>query len=593
MKLIDLKQHSLCYVMLFLFFTASFCSCKKADVKPSENVVERFLKLPANASPQLIRVTEDLRKKEKEHPFIEQFVATVGYPLWEYAKIAKPKTKNNFLAREDGEPEEIMEVPVVPNLAEYVNGILKIKLDVEILYKLLERTAYESYGFDKDPNRATLNADDLVKKIMSFEKLIWSQDVYQIKDNRLFDYWPAGFTKPGSFYMRSTITIDGIIIITVYGDCPELPHGEVVGVAPGESIDDTPIDKKCPLWTIIIEDEPWDGGGGGGDDGGWGGSPGPGGVGGIAAWSGNGGGGGSSSGTPEEPCNPDFKWIRLEVRNSQLFNPCLQQVINISAPNFIPDSYAEFGNLDQPDNTPDKAIIDNGITVEDTQDPQQQQSNHLLGKTTDRQNTEDLEYGTNDNFTGLDLTDFDESNDGLFGIMTELFDFCSTYDLEDVGHDMIGKFRTNTTVDYYYSDNRLNQAVRNSSDLINFLKEFGKALVPEVQRLGNVVSVPTIEMEETRPVFNGAYNKFNGLQILINDTELTEIRYINSRNSGNQWEVEVEVTIYDHFGLDRADAIAYQIYHRGFPAWWMLQHLRNFVPYKTKVVVYKTLKFSI
>ncbi len=273
----------------------------------------------------MLRTIEDLRKKNEANPFIERFVAKAGYPLWQYARIEKAKSRNNDLAR-DMELAEILEVPVVPSLAEYVNGILQIKLDIEILYKLLEKSAYESYGFDNDPARATPNANDFVSKIMSYEKEIWQQDIYQIKDNRLFDHWPAGTAKPASFYLRSTITPDGITIINAYEECwiPNPLNPE--GLTPGEN-GNWGHTGMCLIWTVIIDDDPIPGWGAGNWEGWSGVGPGNGTTTGIAGWSNSDGSSaaGGSSGASEAPCNPDFKWLRLEVINSQLFNPCLNQ----------------------------------------------------------------------------------------------------------------------------------------------------------------------------------------------------------------------------------------------------------------------------
>ena len=51
----------------------------------------------------------------------------------------------------------------------------------------------------------------------------------------------------------------------------------------------------------------------------------------------------------------------------------------------------------------------------------------------------------------------------------------------------------------------------------------------------------------------------------------------------------VEVTIFDHFGVDKKDALGKQHIHGGFTAWWLLQHKRGKVPFITKVVIRKTI----
>ena len=82
-------------------------------------------------------------------------------------------------------------------------------------------------------------------------------------------------------------------------------------------------------------------------------------------------------------------------------------------------------------------------------------------------------------------------------------------------------------------------------------------------------------------------NKLTGLQILINDTEQTQIKLLNFQiDPATQiWVADIEVTIYDHFGLDKHDALVYQGNHRAFAAWWILQHKRNYKPFTTKIVV--------
>ncbi len=325
-----------------LFFVAIFYSCKKVDIRPSsEKIVERFLKLPENASPQLNRIIEDLKAKEKEHSFIEQFVAEVGYPLWQYAEIKRAKPNGNFLAREAG--EEIVEIPVVLDEKEFVNALLEVKLDVEILYKLFEGVNWANYGFDKE---AAINADKIVAKMMQYEKVIWSSQVFKIDDNRLFDYWPAGDEKPSSFFIElQTNPVNNDKVMYVYGDCeggntgggdtgggdngdgndwtyanggqvtgfsPDKPYTWTEPNSPGSPGSPPSGPKPICLTDIIhIEENP----------------PGSSGWSSTIISSGGSNGGGSSGG--DGPCTP-FPWAGLGIRGSgplyALFNPCFEEV---------------------------------------------------------------------------------------------------------------------------------------------------------------------------------------------------------------------------------------------------------------------------
>ena len=131
--------------------------------------------------------------------------------------------------------------------------------------------------------------------------------------------------------------------------------------------------------------------------------------------------------------------------------------------------------------------------------------------------------------------------------------------------------------------------------MINFMTTFGSAFKKKlILANGNVDNVDKIEMGNTRPIFNSFYYKFHGQQILINDTELTEIQLDGFELSPTRtWEAYFTFTIYDHFGLDKNDALSYQGYNQGFADWWLLQHKRGFVPFITKIVVRKKISGNL
>ena len=149
--------------------------------------------------------------------------------------------------------------------------------------------------------------------------------------------------------------------------------------------------------------------------------------------------------------------------------------------------------------------------------------------------------------------------------------------------------RTNTAPSTVFENPVLNQKVEYSAAFVNFLKLFGNRLKDRlIGKQGNINDVSEIDMGKARPIFNGFFNMTNGLQILINDTEYTEIELDEFHLDINgKWTADVTVVIYDHFGLDKLDALVYQNKHHGFADWWLLQHTRGFVPYTTKITVRK------
>lgn len=244
-------------------------------------------------------------------------------------------------------------------------------------------------------------------------------------------------------------------------------------------------------------------------------------------------------------------------------------------------------------NVPDKPVINNGVDVGDISPTTPPSANsRLIAKTQNRGNTEDMQHGTNGNTTGITNTFLLQCPDWFLfekmrGLLTTFSAFNSN--LRSVGNAMIDKFQQKTGGTY--SNSSLNNEVSASSDLSNFLKKFGEELNSRLKNSGgNINSISPIDLS-TRPVFNGLYNKFHGLTILLNDTEYTEIQLDNFSidNLGN-WSADVTVIIHDHFGLDKHDALEYQGWHDGFAAWWILQNTRDYVPFETIVTVRKNLK---
>ncbi|MEO8174772.1 MAG: DUF3289 family protein, partial [Sediminibacterium sp.] len=314
-------------------------------------------------------------------------------------------------------------------------------------------------------------------------------------------------------------------------------------------------------------------------------------------WSPGGTVGGSGGSTPPDPCGGSGGGG--QIPESVGLKPQNQPKVSVSEcdpnPNqgwVSPNSYynpnTPFDYLNDPVDAPDDPIIENGVNISDNFNPPNN-NGRLIGRSPSRGNIEDMQHGTNGDPTGifppylLGLTD-----NQLFNDMTRLVHMTSMGDLETVGDDMIQRFRNKTGGQY--SNPTLNLRVSQSSALLNYLKIFGGKLKTALQASGgNINNISAIDLTN-RPVFNGLKNKFSGLQILINDTESTDIQLENfTIDASGNWTAEVLVTIHDHFGVDKHDALAYQSSDTGFASWWLLQHTRDYVPFETVITVRKTI----
>jgi ferredoxin len=176
-------------------------------------------------------------------------------------------------------------------------------------------------------------------------------------------------------------------------------------------------------------------------------------------------------------------------------------------PVFDPNNpYLDLNNII---NVADDQIINNGVFVNDYTDPSS--TPKLIAKTAPRNNTEDMLHGFNGDVSGILPTFLINKTEGeLFNWMEDLFDICTTFDneLKSTGNKMINRFKENKGGVYF--DEVLNAKVKSSSGLINFVKKFGEQLNIELKKVdGDIDNVSIINLQNTRPIFNGLYNKFH------------------------------------------------------------------------------------
>ncbi|PWS30904.1 DUF3289 family protein [Pedobacter paludis] len=172
--------------------------------------------------------------------------------------------------------------------------------------------------------------------------------------------------------------------------------------------------------------------------------------------------------------------------------------------------------------------------------------------------------------------------------MRDLLTFFSAGNLEGVALSFQNTFLNNKSNTSTYSNETLNTEVKKSTTFRKWiLEEYAYQLDEELNKINyNINQLPDFIIK-SRPIFNRLGDKFSGTQILINDTEKTEIKLLHYSTRKafpyQKFYAYLEVIIYDHFGLDRNDAVSYQDYNGGFATWWLLQHRYGYVPFRTKI----------
>lgn len=545
-------------------------SCKKRDfqkVIPQQDTNQKFFAATSSLSPILQKVVGELKRQEGINPsFISNLVKADGYALWNKC-VTKSKSKATVRTTGDGEDTVVL-VPLVQTDSSSVDAYIEAHINGNVQLWLWNEKSYKDYGYGVFTGDAK-NAETFVMQFLKFNYSIFGIRQYKIIDPKLFKDESTLFNKDSNSHTFLTVNIIAKTLATgepdAEGGCIEYEESDYHLDDPGHPwlTGNTMWVGNCDVGGTGVGWWGW-GFGGGGSMGGDAGGTGSGGSGGGT------GGSGGGSGTPctgsgviingQMPCDNGGGGIGWQALHGGLF-----------------------ANLDSPVDAPDDVVIENGIEIE--QPPLNiPQTTNLIGYSPARGNTEDLTHGTNGNATGIRPFLIDQTDNALFSHMTSLFHACTFFDndLRTVGDLMIQKFKDRTGGQF--SNSILNDKVSESSKTINYLKAFGDKLRQQLTNNGGNIQAVTVNMGVIRPAFTGLFNKFHGLQILINDTEETDI-YLDdySSTSSHHFEAVVTIVIHDHFGLDKNDALEYQFWHDGFPSWWLLQHIKDYVPFETIV----------
>lgn len=174
----------------------------------------------------------------------------------------------------------------------------------------------------------------------------------------------------------------------------------------------------------------------------------------------------------------------------------------------------------------------------------------------------------------------------------------SVGEMEVVAGDMINHFRRNTGEEY--SNPILTKHVIEHPSCQRFCESMEKLIK---ERLGeNKMLINKIKDNEVylsdrewgHPRFSTLKDTFNGgLTICMNDIWAYEVKITNVIIEEGSLNIKYEVDLYDHFGLDKPDMEKIYRFGAGFRAWFVLQHVRNYKPFITRVNLTKEMQISL
>lgn len=185
-------------------------------------------------------------------------------------------------------------------------------------------------------------------------------------------------------------------------------------------------------------------------------------------------------------------------------------------------------------------------------------------------------------------------------------------DLSPVLDEMIDKFQRNEGG--IFIDDRLNENIKNADSTERYCKQIETYIAEKIKN--NFNKLEEVEDKEIdwdtdadkkkrkekgkgfiTPLFPydryRENNLFEGRTLALNDIWATEIILKELKFNDKEYEGKYKVTLWDHFGLDKPDLEKIYYCSNGFRAWFILQHLKGYKPFITKITFEKEFKNSL
>lgn len=189
----------------------------------------------------------------------------------------------------------------------------------------------------------------------------------------------------------------------------------------------------------------------------------------------------------------------------------------------------------------------------------------------------------------------------LFGLQLKASDkelFADMYMLAGLGSlsgggelltALIGHFKGSTGTPF--SNAYMDQKLKEHPSFHTFVYQKGEGvldnLIKQLRKiLGNINKIYILQKGEIisdRTKFNTFKDKLNGMTLAVDDTSAYEV-YVDDYKltAPNTFNCNLRIIVYDNYGLDAADIAKYGTI-AGFRAWYVLQHVRGYKPFLTKM----------
>lgn len=199
-----------------------------------------------------------------------------------------------------------------------------------------------------------------------------------------------------------------------------------------------------------------------------------------------------------------------------------------------------------------------------------------------------------------------KTNAELFKIMINDLDDWAMGDLDDNLVKMVKFFKVNKSSSNNYEDIRLTKAIAKHTSTKKFINQVAPLIGAAIQEAKGDIALLKVEDDKTQFTnkdlkkdktiigIDGLQkldslkysDKFSGLGISVNGIQAYNIYLVEFKRVGNNYKGKFKLEILDHFGLDGTDILGDNFYDQEeFTCWYILQHLRNYKPFITKIEI--------
>lgn len=164
-------------------------SCNKSDTlaiasKTDNGIAERFLMLPAQTPPHIVRIAGAMQQADSRNNFIASLALQHGFAQWD--KALTTNTANNRLGRNTttSNGDTIVYIPLVVENAQHVNAFICARLNGSISMQLHRETDFSSYDFGALQDSVP-NADKLAVQFMVLDFEVFGHDRFKLLHDSL------------------------------------------------------------------------------------------------------------------------------------------------------------------------------------------------------------------------------------------------------------------------------------------------------------------------------------------------------------------------------------------------------------------------